>query len=166
MAVDDPGEDVGQVRERIDVVPSFNLRVSIREAMFGAAVRSCEQRIFPVECDQTDGAFDGIVVEFNATVVDETRQPFPARESIADGVRERATIAQMPRRASGFSAAERCAAPRRRGRGSSSRWRKIRRRSTHDRGVTSAHSTAPGNQHSPRICQARPAHHRKAPDSL
>jgi hypothetical protein len=55
MAVDDPGEDVGQVRERIDVVPSFNLRVSIREAMFGAAVRSCEQRIFPVECDQTDG---------------------------------------------------------------------------------------------------------------
>jgi hypothetical protein len=75
MAVDDPGEDVDQVGERIDIVQltGFDQRRD-DGPMFGAAIGACEQRIFPVERDGTDGAFDGVVVEFDATVVDEARQ--------------------------------------------------------------------------------------------
>jgi hypothetical protein len=49
MAVDDPGEDIGQVRKRIDVVQLTGFDQGGDDGpMFGAAVRSCEQRIFPV----------------------------------------------------------------------------------------------------------------------
>ena len=60
--------------------------------MLSAAVRTCEQRIFPIECDRTDGAFDGIVVELDAAIIDEARQALPTRESIADGVGELALL--------------------------------------------------------------------------
>ena len=45
MAVDDPDEDVGQVRERIDVVQITGFDQGGDDGpMFGTAVRSCEQR--------------------------------------------------------------------------------------------------------------------------
>ena len=47
--------------------------------MVGAAVRARKQRIFPVERDRADGAFDGVV---DAAIIDEARQ----RERITDGV--------------------------------------------------------------------------------
>ena len=47
--------------------------------MFGAAVRTSEQGIFPVERDGANGAFDGVVVEFDAAIADKARQAFPAR---------------------------------------------------------------------------------------
>ena len=79
MTVDDPGEDVGQVGERIDVVQLTGFDQGCDGGpMFGAAVRTCEQRIFPVECDGADRPFDGIVVEFDAAVVGEARQAIPA----------------------------------------------------------------------------------------
>jgi hypothetical protein len=52
--------------------------------VFGAAIRSREQRIFPVERDGADGAFDGIVVELDTAIVDEARQTFPARQGVPD----------------------------------------------------------------------------------
>jgi len=76
MAIDDPGEDIGQVGKRIDFVQLTGFDQGCDGGpMLGAAVRASEQRIFPVERDGADGAFDGIVVEFDAAVVDEAGQP-------------------------------------------------------------------------------------------
>ena len=51
----------------------FSLQASINDdaPVFGAAVRACEKRIFPVECDWTNRALDGVGVEFNAAIIDE-----------------------------------------------------------------------------------------------
>jgi len=58
MAIDDPGEDVGQVGERIDLVQFAGLDQGCDDGlMLGTAVRACEQRIFAVERDRTDRAF-------------------------------------------------------------------------------------------------------------
>jgi hypothetical protein len=63
--------------------------------MLGAAVRTCKQRVFPVQRDRTDGAFDGVVVELNAAIIDEARQALPTRERITDGVGEFALLADQ-----------------------------------------------------------------------
>ena len=54
--------------------------------MLGTTVRTCEQRILSVERDRADRSLDGVVVELDAAVVDESRQPFPARQGVADGL--------------------------------------------------------------------------------
>src|SRR5258708_30437117 len=64
--------------------------------MLGAAIRTCEQCIFPVERDGADGALDGVVVEFDAAIVDEARQAFPARQGVTDGLGELALLADQP----------------------------------------------------------------------
>lgn len=96
MAIDDPGEDVAQVGERINIVQltGFDQR-SDGGPMVGAAVRTCKQRVFPVQRDRTDGAFDGVVVELNAAIIDEARQALPARERITDGVGKLALLADQ-----------------------------------------------------------------------
>ena len=62
MAVDDPGEDVGEVGNRVDVVQlaGFDQR---RDSgpMLGATVGAREQRIFPVERDRAYRALDGLL---------------------------------------------------------------------------------------------------------
>jgi hypothetical protein len=57
--------------------------------MIGAAVRARKQRIFPVERDRADGAFDGVV---DAAIIDEARQ----RERITDGVGKLALLDGAP----------------------------------------------------------------------
>lgn len=69
MAIHDSGENVGQGSDD--------------GPMFGAAVGTCKQRVFPIERDRTDGAFGGVVVELDEAIIDEARQALPARESIA-----------------------------------------------------------------------------------
>ena len=54
-----------------------------------AAVRSREQMVFAPECDGPNGALDRIVVEFDASVVEESGEGWPARERITNGFRER-----------------------------------------------------------------------------
>ena len=94
MAVDDPGEDVGEVGNRVDVVQlaGFDQR---RDSgpMLGATVGARKQRIFPVERDRAYRALDGIVVELDAAIVDEVRQALPARQGVADGFGEFALLA-------------------------------------------------------------------------
>ena len=93
MTVDDPGEDVGQIRERVDVIELTGLdQAGDRGPVFGASIRPGEQSIFSVERDGSDGAFDGIVVELEATIVDKARQTFPARQSVADSFGELALL--------------------------------------------------------------------------
>jgi hypothetical protein len=50
---------------------------------------------FPIERHRTDGAFDGVVVELDATIIDEARQALPARQRVADGVGEPALLADQ-----------------------------------------------------------------------
>jgi hypothetical protein len=96
MTVDDPREDVGQIRERIDVIQLAGLDPgSDGGPMLGASVGTREQRVLPVERNRADGALDGIVVEFDATVIDEARQALPARQSVADGLCKFAFLADQ-----------------------------------------------------------------------
>lgn len=52
--------------------------------MLGAAVGSSEQRVLATEVDAPDRSFDRVVVEFDLAVIDEVRQPLPARECVAN----------------------------------------------------------------------------------
>lgn len=96
MAGDDPGEGVGQVSERIDVVQLTGLDQRGDDGpVLGAAVGACEQRIFSVERDRTDRTLDSVVVELDTAIIDEARQALPARERIADGLGELALLADQ-----------------------------------------------------------------------
>ena len=79
MAVDDPGEDVGEVGERIDAVQLAGLdQRGDGGPMLGAAVGAGEQRILAVERDRADGALDDVVVDLDAAVVEEAGQALPS----------------------------------------------------------------------------------------
>ena len=70
MAVGDAGENVGQISERVDIVELTGFdEGGDGGPMFGAAIRTGEQCVFPVQRDGTDRALDGIVVELNVTIV-------------------------------------------------------------------------------------------------
>src|SRR6266436_3798587 len=47
------------------------------------AVRPREQMVFAPERDGPDGALDGVVVEFDAAVIEESGEGWPARERMA-----------------------------------------------------------------------------------
>ncbi len=86
MTTDDPGQDVGEIGKRIDVVELAGLDQGRDDRpVFGTTVGSGKQRVLATELDAADRSFDRIVVELDATVIDEARQPLPARESVADG---------------------------------------------------------------------------------
>lgn len=40
-------------------------------------IMASEERVFAVEGDRTDGALDGVGIQFDATVVEEQDQPVP-----------------------------------------------------------------------------------------
>src|ERR1700722_14302744 len=63
--------------------------------MLGTSVGTREQRVFPAERDRADGALDGVVVEFDAAVIDKARQAFPARQSVSDGLGKLAFLADQ-----------------------------------------------------------------------
>ena len=72
MTVDDPGENIREIAERIDVVEFTGLDQRCDGGpVVGAAVRASEQSIFPVQRDRADGTLDGVVVELNAAIVEE-----------------------------------------------------------------------------------------------
>lgn len=104
MTVYDPRKDICQIPERIDVVQLAGLDQG-RDGgpMLGASVGTREQRVLPAERDRADGALDGVVVEFDAAVIDEARQALPARQGVADGRGKLAFLADQ---------AEFCAQPR------------------------------------------------------
>src|SRR6267142_1312350 len=53
-----------------------------------AAVRACEQMVFAPERYGPDGALDRVVVEFDAAVIEESGEGWPARERVSDGLGE------------------------------------------------------------------------------
>ena len=85
MTIDDAREDVGQIRERVDVVQLAILNQG-RDGhpVLGASVGTREQRVLPVERNRADGSLGSVVVELDAAVIDGARQPFPAQQCVAD----------------------------------------------------------------------------------
>src|SRR5258705_9988558 len=53
-----------------------------------AAVRPREEMVFASERDGPDGALDRVVVEFDAAVIEESGEGWPARERITNGLGE------------------------------------------------------------------------------
>lgn len=73
-AVDDPGQDVGEIGERIDVVDLAGFDQGRDDSpVFGATVGSGKQLVLATELDGTDRSFDRIVVELDAAIIDEAR---------------------------------------------------------------------------------------------
>jgi hypothetical protein len=79
VAVDDPGEHVGQVAERLDVVQLARLdQRSDDGPVLSAAVRAREEGVLSVERDRADRPLDGVGVDLDTSVVEEAGEPFPA----------------------------------------------------------------------------------------
>ncbi len=55
-----------------------------------AAVGPGKQVVLATERNGADGAFDRVVVEFDATVIEESGEGWPARERITNGLGKRA----------------------------------------------------------------------------
>jgi hypothetical protein len=87
VAVDDPGDDVGKVGVRLyaDEFAGLDQRGD-DGPMLAATVRTGEQGVLAIERDRADGAFDDIGIDLDAAVVDEARQPLPARQYVSDSL--------------------------------------------------------------------------------
>ena len=93
MAIDDAGENIGEVRVGIDAVQfaCFDQRRDVRP-MLCATIGTSEERILTVEGDGADGSLHDVVVDLDAAIVDEERQAFPPRQGIADRLRQSALL--------------------------------------------------------------------------
>lgn len=85
VAVDDPGKDVGEVSLGIDSVElgGFDQRGD-DGPVFAAAIGTGEERVLAIEGNGADRTFDNVGVDLDAAIVDESGQPLPAGEGIAD----------------------------------------------------------------------------------
>ena len=72
MAIDDAGDDVGEVAVGLDV-DQFAGRDQRGDdgPMFGTAVRAGEQGVLAGQGKRPDGALDDVVVDLDAAVVEE-----------------------------------------------------------------------------------------------
>ena len=96
MAVDDPGDDVGEIGLRVDAVELAGLdQRSDDGPVLGAAVGAGEQSVLAIERDRPDGALDDVVVDLDAAVVEEARQALPARQRVADRLGELGLLADQ-----------------------------------------------------------------------
>ena len=61
-----------------------------------ALVGACEQGVLAVESQRADRALDSVVVEIDATIVEEPDETVPAWKSVADRLAETALGADLP----------------------------------------------------------------------
>ena len=94
MAVDDLGEHVGEIDERIDTaeLAAFDERGDDRP-VFSAAVGAGEERILAIKGDGSDRTLDRVGVDLNSAVVEEAGEALPTGERIADRLGEFALLA-------------------------------------------------------------------------
>jgi hypothetical protein len=87
----------GQPCVRVDVVEFavFDQRGDHRPVV-AAFVGAGEQGVLAIEGERTDGALDSVVVEIDATIVEEADQAVPAWERVADRLAEAALGADLP----------------------------------------------------------------------
>ena len=82
MAVDDAGDDVGEVELRIDRVEFAGLdQRGDDRSVLAAAAGTGEERILASEGDGADRPFDEVGVDLDAAVVEEAGEPLPSREA-------------------------------------------------------------------------------------
>ena len=80
MAVDDFGDDLGEVIAWFDVAELAGLdQRGDHGPMFAAAIGAGEQSVLPVQRNRSDGAFDDVAIDFDTTVIEEAGQAVPAR---------------------------------------------------------------------------------------
>ena len=91
MAVGHALEHVLEIGEGLDVVElGGGEEGGDGRPAVGAAIGSGEQVVLAAERDGADGALDGVVVEFDAAVIEEAAEGVPAGQRIADSVGEAA----------------------------------------------------------------------------
>ena len=95
MAVDDLGEHVGEIDERIDTaeLAAFDERGDDRP-VFSAAVGAGEERILAIKGDGSDRTLDRVGVDLDSAVVEEAGEALPTGERIADRLGEFALLAR------------------------------------------------------------------------
>lgn len=87
MAVGHAFQQVLEFGERLDVVElSCCQKRSDNRPTGGTAVGSGEQVVLATRRDGANGAFDGIVVEFNAPVIKEEAESTPTLQRIVNGI--------------------------------------------------------------------------------
>lgn len=78
MALDDAGDDVVEVGGGIDAVELAGLDERGEDRpVLGAAVGAGEEVVLAAERQGSDGAFDDVVVDLDAAVVEEAGEPVP-----------------------------------------------------------------------------------------
>src|SRR6266540_4458110 len=89
VTVDHTLEHIAQVGVGLDVIHfgGFNQRTQRRPPR-STTIRFSEQMIFTTQCNGANRALNRIGVELNTTIVQEPREPMPARQRIADRIRE------------------------------------------------------------------------------
>ena len=82
-------EHLAQVRLGIEPVELGRLHQAVdRRGALAAGVRAHEEVVLAAQADAAQRAFGGVVVDLDAPVVDVARQRLPAREAVADGLRQ------------------------------------------------------------------------------
>ena len=90
MAVGHAFQNVLEIGERLDVIELCGGQQRGDDRPAGcAAIGSGEQMVLAAERDGPDGAFDRVVVELDAAVIEEAAKRSPAGERIADRIGER-----------------------------------------------------------------------------
>lgn len=89
-ARDDPGKHIAEVGVGLDVqhLAGFDQRGD-RRPIFGTELVTREQRTFSLESHRPDGAFGGLVVELDPTVVEEAGEATPALQCVFHRVARR-----------------------------------------------------------------------------
>src|SRR3990167_3946420 len=94
MALDDAGDDLGEVALRVDAVELAGLDERGQDGpVFAAAVGAGEQGVLAVQGDGSDGPLDDVGVHFDAAIMQEEAQPLPSGERVADRLGELALLA-------------------------------------------------------------------------
>lgn len=79
MTVDDPGENIGDVSQRINMIQLTGFDQGGDDGpVLGTTVRTCKQCIFSVERDRADRTLDNVVVELDTAIIEKARQALPA----------------------------------------------------------------------------------------
>ena len=96
MAVDDLGDDVGEISVGIDAVEfaGFDQRCDDRPIL-GTAIGAGEQRIFAIQCNRPDAPLHDIGIDFDAAVIEEVGETVPTRERITDRLSEFGLLADQ-----------------------------------------------------------------------
>lgn len=85
MAVDNSGDDVGEVGLRVDVVEPASLNDRGDDCpMFSSAIGAGKERILAIEGNRTNGTLDDVGVDFDGAVIDEADESIPTCRGVAD----------------------------------------------------------------------------------